>query len=138
MHYSVIVAIFLEHLCAEGEKRQIRQVIVFKNDTLFNIFKEPIESAGGGVFTSQVFFAEKSMDLARPIDRSSDFPRFSAKFFISGPIWSWAVSSNKKLGRSNPADLFKYLLRCVGPIEDKKQYWCSKLLLRHVCSVSFP
>ena len=68
MHYSLVVPVILKEGFTKMEKRNLRQAIILKNDSLFDVFKKPRNSGTHTDLTSRILFAEICFYFTIPID----------------------------------------------------------------------
>ena len=65
---SFIRAVSRQQFVAEAKECRIGKSIVFKNNAFLFVLKEPGDGPAYGPGTTKVVIAEKSLELARPVD----------------------------------------------------------------------
>jgi hypothetical protein len=123
MHDAIIVAVMCEEFFGESEECEIRNTIVFENDSPFDMLEKPGDGGwrGGSTAksTAEVLLMEQSVNFAIPIDMTQDcITRFLAFLNVARSVWTGSVGRHVKRSRLYGRNLLHHLSSAVGSVED--------------------
>lgn len=119
-HDSRVVFVTRKIFFAECEERCVRYAIVLKNDSFFNIAKEPGYGAADSFAAPKIVVSKISMNITVPVDLVKNFSNISASPPLAFNVGARPVGCDKKLLGLYFSDLFKYDSGWFGSVEHEK------------------
>ena len=108
-----------QQLFAETEKLRGGDAVIFEDDPLFHIFKEPVDGGSHVSAAPQIAFLKTGPDVTIPGDGIEDsFSCFGTKFFLSRAIRTGAVRRKKKASRTDLPECLCDLDCVPGAVEN--------------------
>lgn len=123
--HARVVAVVLQQGGAVGEEVGMGNAVVFENDALLNLLKEPADGADGPVAAAVVHIGVKPLDLARPVDLLLDHLAGGSDFLgFAGTLRVGAIAGHEKARGGQAPYGIDHLAQGVGATPGDQQDGC--------------
>lgn len=129
MHDARIIFVPLKQLLAVREKTLLGYAVVFKDNSVLDIFKNPGNAGRNAHFAPHVYVRVISLYFALPVDMLGD--RASGISFFFFLFCTRAVRNNKKLCRARLSNFCKHPSRLFWAIKYHERYRRVECRFRH-------
>src|SRR6266568_1154996 len=119
-HYPLVVTIAIKHFFTKSEEIRVRQTVIFKNDYLFNLIKNPVQASGNSLLAPEVEIRHAGQHFARPVYTLDHRPCCLTPVNFTCHSRTRTISDNQQLWRLCSANGLENLVRRIRPIEDQK------------------